>query len=89
MQRDEPAHPAEANDAAICADVDAMIGQNPEPPAEELGNALMIAPQGKVAAKARKKQTKTLKNARSVTTAHRLSKRNMGDSTQRHSAICQ
>ena len=55
-QQDEPAHPADANDAEACADVDAIIGQNPEPPAEELGNALMIAPQGKVAAKPRKKQ---------------------------------
>lgn len=28
-------------------------------------------------------------NARGVAKAHRLTKRNMGDSTQRHSAICQ
>ena len=64
-QQDEPTQPAEAKDAEVCAEVDAIIGQNPEPPAEELGNASMIAPQGKVlvAAKARKKQTKTLKNA--------------------------
>ena len=55
-RQDEPAQTAEANDAALCAYVDAIIGQNPEPPAEELGNALMIAPQGKVAAKPRKKQ---------------------------------
>ena len=55
MQRDEPAHPAEANDAEICADVDAIIGQYPEPPAGEHGNALVRAPQGKVAAKLRKK----------------------------------
>ena len=55
-QQDEPAHPAEANDAEICADVDAIIGQNPQPPAGEHGNALARAPQGKVAAKPRKKQ---------------------------------
>ena len=55
-QQDEPTQPAEAKDAEVCAEVDAIIGQNPEPPAEELGNALMIAPQGKVAAKPRKKQ---------------------------------
>ena len=55
-QQDEPAHPAEANDADVCADVDAIIGQNREPPAEEHGNALMIAPRGKAAAKPRKKQ---------------------------------
>ena len=57
-RQDEPAHPAEANDAELCADVDAIIGQNPEPPAGEHGNALMIAPQGKVAAKPCKKQQK-------------------------------
>ena len=57
-QQDEPAHPAEANDAEVCADVDVIIGQNPEPPAEGCGNALMIAPQGKVAAKPSKKQQK-------------------------------
>ena len=57
-RQDEPAQTAEANDAALCAYVDAIIGQNPEPPAEELGNASMIAPQGKVAAKPRKKQQK-------------------------------
>ena len=45
-------------DAEVCAKVDTIIGQNPEPPAEELGNALMIAPQGKVAAKPSKKQQK-------------------------------
>ena len=58
MQREEPAHPAEANDAEICADVDAIIGQNPEPPAREPGKALVRAPRGKVAAKPRKKQQK-------------------------------
>ena len=57
-QQDEPAHPAEANDAELCADVDAIIGQSPEPPAEELGNPLMLAPQGEVAAKPRKNQQK-------------------------------
>ena len=57
-QEHELAHAADANDAEVCADVDAIIGQNLEPPAEELGNALMIAPQGKVAAKPRKKQQK-------------------------------
>ena len=40
------------------AHVDANLGQNPEPPAEELGNALMIAPQGKIAAKPHKTQQK-------------------------------
>ena len=57
-QQHELAHAADANDAEVCADVDAIIGQNLEPPAEELGNALLIAPQGKVAAKPRKKQQK-------------------------------
>ena len=57
-QQDEPAHPADANDAEACADVDAIIGQNPEPPAREPGKALVRAPRGKVAAKPRKKQQK-------------------------------
>ena len=57
-QQDEPAHPAEANDAEVCEKIDSIIGLKPEPPAEEPGNASMREPHGKGAAKPRKKLQK-------------------------------
>ena len=50
-----------ANDAEVCAKVDTIIGQNPEPPAEEPRNVSMLEPHGKIAAKPSKKQQKRLR----------------------------
>ena len=50
-----------ANDAEVCAKVDTIIGQNPEPPGEEPGNVSMIEPHGKIAAQLSKKQRKRLR----------------------------
>jgi hypothetical protein len=57
-QQDEPAHPAEANDAEVCEKIDSIIGLKPKPPTKEPGNASMREPHGKGAAKPRKKQQK-------------------------------
>ena len=57
-QQDEPAHPAEANDAEVCEKIDSIIGQKSEPPTEKPANISMKEPHGKGAAKPRKKQQK-------------------------------
>ena len=57
-QQDEPAHPAEANDAEVCEKIDSIIGQKSEPPTEKPANISMKEPHGKGAAKPRKKLQK-------------------------------
>ena len=57
-QQDEPAHPAEANDAEVCEKIDSIIGQKSEPPTEKPANVSMKEPHGKGAAKPRKKLQK-------------------------------